>query len=54
MECNNSIRDRGIKQQLLLGSEGYVRETLELEIIKLVVRFSIRFLKTSDRILRRT
>jgi hypothetical protein len=50
----NGIRDQGIKQQLLLGGKKTLEafmQTLEVEAVKLTVRLSIRFWKTSDRAL---
>jgi hypothetical protein len=46
-KCNNDIRDRGLKQQLQMGSKGNVNETFRqafvLEIVKQTVGSSIRF-----------
>jgi hypothetical protein len=48
----NSIIDQRIKQQLLLGGKRTLnealRETIGLEIIKLVVRSSVTLWKTSE------
>jgi hypothetical protein len=50
-ECSNGIRGRGIKQKLLLGGKrtlnDTLRQTLELEVAKLVVGCSIRLRKTT-------
>jgi hypothetical protein len=44
-ECNNGIRDRGLKEQLHLGSKRAfnktIRQTLALEVVKLAARSSI-------------
>jgi hypothetical protein len=51
----NGIRDRGIKQQILLGGKKTLnealRQTLGLEVSTLTVRSSIELRKTSDRVL---
>jgi hypothetical protein len=58
MTIVEGIRDWGIIRQVLLGDEktlhDALRQTLELEIIKLVLRSSIRLWKTSDRTLWRS
>jgi hypothetical protein len=51
-ECNNGIRDRGLKGQLRLGSKmafnKTVRQTFGLEVAKRVLEFSIKMRKISD------
>jgi hypothetical protein len=50
---SSDIGDQGIKQQLLLGGKRTLtkalRQTPELEVIKLALGYSIRLWKTSDR-----
>jgi hypothetical protein len=54
----DSIRDRGIKQQLLLGGKKILnevlRQTLRLIIVKLAVKSSVRLRTVSDRALWRS
>jgi hypothetical protein len=51
-ECNNGIRNRGLREQLHLGSKkafnNTVRETLRQEVLKQVVGISIRSQKVSE------
>jgi hypothetical protein len=54
-ECNNGIRDQGARQHLLLKKECILnevtRQSLCLEIAKLLVNSSIRLWELGDRIL---
>jgi hypothetical protein len=58
LECSSGIRDLGIKPQLCLGRKRTLnktlKQTLELEIIKLILRSSVQLWKTSDRTLWRS
>jgi hypothetical protein len=51
---SNGIRDRSIKQQLFLGGKKALRQTLELEVVKLAVMFNIMPRKTCERALWRS
>jgi hypothetical protein len=54
-ECNNGIKNRGLKERLLLGSKRALskifRHTVELEVAKQIVTTSIRLQKMSVRTL---
>jgi hypothetical protein len=48
LECNNGIRDRGLRQQQCLGSKRKFNKTTELETVKQIVRTYIRLRKMMD------
>jgi hypothetical protein len=58
LECSSGIRDLSIKPQLCLGRKRTLnktlKQTLELEITKQIVRSSVRLWKTSNRTLWRS
>jgi hypothetical protein len=58
LECNNGIRNQGLKQQLCLGSKeifyAVLRQTTGLEFTNRIARSSIRIPKTSVKTLWRS
>jgi hypothetical protein len=54
-ECNNGIRNRGLKQQLSRGSKEIfyeaLKQTIGLKVVKGTVRSSVRIRKMSGRTL---
>jgi hypothetical protein len=57
-ECNNGIRSQGLKQQLHLGNNETfyeaLEQTIELEIVKRTIAYSVRIRKTSVKTLWRS